>query len=205
MLVREVMTSPVHTVLPSTSVKEALQILDAHAITAMPVVDDHGRPIGVVSEVDLLWAALRPDQRRHEIPPEADVDVPTVVGEVMNHHPITVEPDGDLAAAVDLMMSTAVKSLPVVHQGRVVGVVSRRDVVHALARSDRAIRAEVDELVRDVAGDWVVEVEDGVVTIEGPETDAQSRLATALATTVPGVVRVKVDRGVTRTHRRRSR
>lgn len=203
MLVREVMSSPVYTVLPSTTIKQALQTLDAHKITAMPVVDEHGRPIGVVSEVDLLWGALRADQRRHEIPTSEDAALPSVVAQVMNHHPVTVEPDSDLATAVDLMMTTAIKSIPVVQHGRVIGIVSRRDVVHALARTDEEIRAEVGELLRAVADDWTVEVVDGQVEVDGPETDSQVRLATALASTVTGVVRVDIASAPTRTPRRR--
>jgi CBS domain-containing protein len=191
MLVREVMTSPVHTVTPETRVKEALRILDEHAITALPVVDDHGHPVGVVS-VDLLWGALRTDQRRHEIPGTDDPELPRSVAEVMSHHPITVAPDSDLADAVDVMMSTAVKSLPVVEDGEIVGVVSRRDVVHALARSDDDIRAEVDDVLRQAEVDWLVEVTDGVVAVDGPETDGEARLARALAATVAGVVGVDV-------------
>jgi predicted transcriptional regulator len=203
MLVREVMTSPVHAVTADTTVKAALQILDAHRITALPVVDKHGRPVGVVSEIDLLSGALRVDQRLHEIPPEDDLDVPELVAEVMNHHPITVTPDSDLAAAVDLMMSTAVKSLPVVDRELLVGIVSRSDVVHALARSDELIRNEVDELVAGIEAPWLVDVDDGVVVFEGPETSGQERLARALAATVAGVVAVEVRPAVGRARTRR--
>lgn len=204
MLVREVMTSPVYTVLPSTPVKQALRILDERAITAMPVVDERGRAIGVVSEVDLLWGALRADQRRHEIPDSSDPDVPSVVAEVMNHHPITVAPDSDLAEAVDVMMSSVVKSLPVVEHGRVIGMVSRRDVVHALARADDEICAEIDDLLRAVSLDWAVDVADGQVVVEGPETESEGRLAAAIAGSVPGVVRVRIAGVAGQPQRRRS-
>jgi CBS domain-containing protein len=205
MLVHEVMSSPVYTVTPETRVKEALRILDAHAITALPVVDTTGQLVGVVSEVDLLWGALHVDQRRHEIPMRDDLDLPHVVGDVMTHHPITVTPSTDLAVVVDMMMSTAIKSMPVVEKGTIVGIVSRRDVVHALARSDDEIRAEVDDLLRRVEMHWLVDVMDGVVVVDGPETDSQARLATALAATVAGVVGVEVRRAEGRTPLRRSR
>jgi CBS domain-containing protein len=204
MLVREVMTSPAQTVTPETTVKEALRILDGHAITALPVVDEDGRPRGVVSEVDLICGALRADQRRHEIPLGADPDLPHLVAEVMNHHPISVTPDSDLAAAVDLMMSTAIKSLPVVQNGTVVGIVSRSDVVHALARGDDEISAEVDDLLRRVHRTWLVEVTDGGVVVDGPETDTEARLASAVAGTVPGVVSVEVRTRTSRTGTRRA-
>jgi CBS domain-containing protein len=198
------MTTPAYTVRPATTVKDALRMLDEHAISALPVVDQHGRPLGVVSEVDLIWGALRVDQRRHEIPPSTDPDLPHLVSEVMSHHPITVAPDTDLAAAVDLMMSTAIKSLPVVESGAIVGIMSRRDVVHALARSDDEIRAEVDDLFRQVDEPWLVEVTDGVVVVDGPETANQARMATALAATVTGVVGVDVHPASRRTRTRRA-
>jgi CBS domain-containing protein len=205
MLVQEVMSSPVYTVTAETSVKEALRMLDDHEITALPVVDATGRLVGVVSEVDLLWGALRVDQRRHELPMRDDLDLPHLVSEVMSRHPITVTPSTDLADAVDLMMSSTIKSLPVLEDDRIVGIVSRRDVVHALARSDEAIRAEVDDLLRKVEVHWLVDVMDGVVVVDGPETDSQARLATALAATVAGVVGVEVRRTGGRTPIWRSR
>lgn len=123
MLVREVMTSPAVTVAAEVSLRDAIDLLDRHAITAMPVVDEAGRPVGVVSEADLLREAL--GRNAHE-----------TVGEVMTCRVHTVSADGDLTDAFAVMDGTAVKSLPVVLHGRVVGVLSRCDLVAALARGD---------------------------------------------------------------------
>ncbi|WP_151083248.1 HPP family protein [Nocardioides cynanchi] len=123
MLVREVMTSPAVTVTAEASLREAIGLLDRHTITALPVVDEAGRPLGVVSEADLLREAL--GRGAHE-----------TVGEVMTSPVRTVSADSTLTDAFAVMDGTVVKSLPVTLHGRVVGVVSRRDLVAALARGD---------------------------------------------------------------------
>lgn len=195
MLVREVMTPRPLTVHPATQTKTALRLLDQHSVTSMPVVDGHSRIVGVVSEADLVREALPPDPRAHMIPPAEDPHParPHMVGEVMNRHPVTVHGDADLADAVELMTSTAVKSLPVVDgRGRVLGMVSRRDVVHLLARDDQRIEREVDELYREAGVDWLVRVDDGTVTVEGPDDRSSRAIATSLAATVAGVTDVRI-------------
>ena len=89
------------------------------------------------------------------------------VADVMSTYALTISSEADLADAVDLMTSTVVKSLPVVDGDKVVGVISRKDVVHVLARKDERVQAEVDDLVRSDGADWVVEVDDGVVRVTG--------------------------------------
>ena len=195
MLVREVMTPRPVTVHPGTESKTALRLLDRHAVTSMAVVDGESRIVGVVSEADLIREALPPDPRAHMIPPSEDPRPtrPHTVGEVMNRHPVAVTADADLSEAVALMTSTAVKSLPVVDgRGRVVGMVSRRDVVHLLARDDERIEREVDELFREAGVDWLVRVDDGEVTVEGPGDRSSRAIATSLAATVAGVTGVRI-------------
>jgi CBS domain-containing protein len=195
MLVREVMTPRPLTVHPSTETKTALRLLDQHAVTSMPVVDANSRIVGVVSEADLVREALPHDPRAHMIPPAESVRPPRprTVGEAMNRHPVAVHGDADLADAVDLMTSTAVKSLPVVDgRGCVVGMVSRRDVVHLLARDDDRIEGQVDDLYRAAGVDWLVRVDDGTVTVEGPEDRSSRAIATSLAKTVAGVTDVRI-------------
>jgi CBS domain-containing protein len=196
MLVREVMNTGPVTVRPETAVKEALRLLDAHAITSMPVVQQDGRIVGVVSEADLVRDSLPQDGRTHLLPVAGDPSLrvrASTTAEVMNRHPVTVAGDLDLAEAVDLMTSTSVKSVPVVDDAdRVVGMLSRRDVVHLLARSDDVVSRELGALLDSLDVDWVVEVHDGVVTVDGPVGDPQRALATTVAATVPGVMSVTV-------------
>ena len=195
MLVKDVMTTPAITVGVNTPIKEALAILDEHAITALPVIADHGRVVGVVSEADLIRDGIQPDFRRHLAfaPQERRTLPPHTVGEVMNPHPVTVSPDADLLEATELMTTTTVKSLPVVdHDFRIAGVVSRRDVVHVLARPDHLLAAQADDLFRRLGLDWLVEVLDGVATVSGPETDRESAMATSALGAIPGITGVTI-------------
>lgn len=196
MLVREVMTSPAVTVEPGVAARDALRLLDAHQITALPVVDGQGRLVGIVSEADLLEDTLVTDPRRHMMPVNVSASPPPQrVGEVMTRYILTVAPDSDLRDAVHLMSSTMVKSLPVVETGKVVGVVSRRDIVHVLAREDERIRGDIDELLRSDELDWLVEVRSGLVEISGPRDEHERRLVEVLATSVPGVSAVHIRAG----------
>jgi CBS domain-containing protein len=199
MLVRELMTPDPVTVAEDTPVKAALVLLSRHRVTSMPVLGPHGRLHGVVSEADLIRDLVRADPRSHALTlvpvpgtGEEWPDQPQVVGEVMSPHAITVHPDTELAHAVDLITSTTVKSVPVVDDGgRVVGMLSRSDVVQVLARSDANLAREVDDLLFSVGlGDWVADVTDGRVALSGPEGSDERAMACLVAGTVPGVVAV---------------
>lgn len=188
MLVRDVMSAPAVMVDAGTSVKDGLQLLDRHQVTALPVVGRDGHLLGVVSEADLLRDAVRSDQRAHIIPRPGEDHPAQQVSDVMTTMSMTVAVDADLTDAVELMTSTAVKSLPVVDAGRVVGVVSRSDIVHLLARSDERIESEVDELLRSAEIACEVEVHDGAVTVRGPMD--QRKVIEVIAGSVPGVLSV---------------
>jgi CBS-domain-containing membrane protein len=195
MLVRDVMTSPAITVAAHTSVKEGLRLLDRHSVTALPVVAPDGRLLGIVSEADLLKEAVRHDDRVHLMPHERDPyegrrEIRNV-GDVMSTLSMTVSPESDLCEAVELMTGTAVKSLPVVEEGRVVGVVSRSDVVHLLARSDDLIGAEIDDLLRSAELSYTVEVDDGHVLLEGSRDPHHQKVADVIAGSVQGVMSVR--------------
>jgi CBS domain-containing protein len=191
MLVREVMSSPAVTVAPRTSVKEGLRILDRHRVTALPVVAPDGHLLGIVSEADLLNEAVRHDDRTHLIPHEHSNQPPHSVEDVMSTLSMTVSPEDDLTDAVELMTGTAVKSLPVVERGRVVGVVSRSDIVHLLARSDDQICTEIDELLRSAELDYVVDVRDGHVVLDGSQDPHKRRVAEVIAGSAQGVLTVR--------------
>ena len=193
MLVRDVMTQPAITVSAKASVKDGLRLLDRHRVTAMPVVAGDGRLLGIVSEADLLQDAVRHDERTTLIPHEHTHSLPRSVEEVMSTLSLTVSPDSDLSDAVELMTSTAAKSLPVVERGRVVGVVSRSDIVHLLARNDEKICAEIDELLRSAGLEYQVDVEDGHCVLEGPSEPHHRRVAEVVAGSVQGVLSVRVQ------------
>ncbi|MBO0845481.1 MAG: CBS domain-containing protein [Nocardioides sp.] len=194
MLVRDVMTVDPITVTPDVGVKTALRRLAHLGITSMPVVDEHHRLCGVVSEVDLIgWivaADPRAQARAIEMRP---LTAPKTVEDVYTRSPIAARPDQDVAAVVDVMGAKGFKSLPVVDDmQRLVGVVSRSDVVLALARDDTVIAEDIGRVFRDLGhDDWQVEVIDGVVEITGPDAVHHS-LALTIARTVPGVVGVRI-------------
>lgn len=192
MLVRDVMTTPAITVHGRTSIKEGLRLLDEHRVTSLPVTDADGHLLGIVSEADLLRDAVRHDDRTHMIPHEEVREHPSSVRDVMTTLSMTVTGDTDLSEAVELMTSTAVKSLPVLDQGRVVGVISRSDVVHLLARSDDTICGEVDDLLRSAGLECDVECHGGVVSVKGPDEPAQRRVVEVIAGSVAGVIAVQV-------------
>jgi CBS domain-containing protein len=191
MLVRDVMTAEIVSVTPDSPVKKAIQLMHAHQITAMPVLDEHGTLVGVVSEADVIRGSMIPDRRAHEIPVRVERSrLPATVGDVMTPEPVTIRSDHDLARAVGLLADTQVKSLPVVDDGRVVGMLSRRDLIAVLARADQLIEDEVDGLLRDGDVACRVAVVDGVVELTG-QMDVHARdIARVLAASVPGVVGV---------------
>jgi signal-transduction protein with cAMP-binding, CBS, and nucleotidyltransferase domain len=150
---------------------------------------------GVVSEADLIRDAFVPDPRGHLRPAEqAEQSTPTSVEEVMTPHAISVHEFTDIAEVADLMTSTGVKSLPVIDDdGRLVGVVSRSDLVKVRARADDVIESEVDaRLVSMGHGDWLVSVTNGDVEIDGPSTEADRSIAQVIVSTIPGVAKVTV-------------
>jgi len=197
MFVREVMTRTVVTIAPDAHVKEALVLLDRHGITSIPVVDARGRIVGVVGEADLLRDAVPHDPRaRLSLLPDGSDEPPEparYVDQVMTRHPLVVTADADVAEAVEIMTSTVVKSLPVVDpRERVVGVISRRDVVHRLARADESLGRSVTELLRELDTGWSATAEDGVVLVVGPSTWRERELARTAAATVAGVRSVEI-------------
>lgn len=196
MLVREAMTPHPITATLRMSVREALRQLGDHRISAMPVVDGDGRLRGIVSELDLLRSAVGGAPGEHDRPAASEVVVPPTVESVYTRATVTIAPDDEVAVAVELMTELGAKSLPVVDRGdQVVGMVSRSDVVRALARHDAAIATDIHQKLASVGYDeWLVQVDNGIVTIGGPTDIGQESLARVVARTVAGVVDVRVER-----------
>ncbi|AQZ61633.1 CBS domain protein [[Actinomadura] parvosata subsp. kistnae] len=195
MLVREVMSSPVITVRRTDPVRRAIRTLHGHDITAAPVVDDSGRLVGVVSELDLLRGEFEPDPRASVLPPHAAQEPPPRrVMEVMTREAVTVTETTDVTTVIDLMVGKRIKSLPVVRGQEIVGMISRRDLMAMLARPDGELRAAVEAALREhypFGPSWDVAVHDGVAELSGPPHQHADHIADLLARTVPGIVRVK--------------
>lgn len=202
--VRDVMTRNVTTVDEKTAYKTVADLLAAHRISAVPVVDADGRVAGVVSEADLLTkvefeggaeAGSFLERRRHRS--DRAKATGTSAGDLMTSPAVTITPDASVAEAARQMDRAKVKRLPVVDpDGRLAGIVSRRDLLRIFLQPDEAIRAEViDQVFRRVL--WTepphvsVEVQDGVVTLAGQlEQRSHVEIAGQLTAAVDGVVNV---------------
>ncbi|GAB6987927.1 CBS domain-containing protein [Nocardioides pyridinolyticus] len=197
MLVRDVMTTDPVTVRRRTTIKSALTTLAEHAVTALPVLDASRVVYGIVSEADLIAEVVPADPRAHErLLAVEPLTPPRTVEEVCTRSVVSVHPAEDVATAADLMAATGAKSLPVLDEDhRLVGMVSRSDIVAALARADSTIAADITDLLRACGHpDWIVEVDEGAARITGPRDAAEHSLAHTVARTVPGVVQVLSDR-----------
>ena len=213
MKVRDVMTSPVLSVEPDTTILQAVRIMLQRRISGLPVVDKDGRLAGIVSEGDFLRRAETGTQRRRArwleylVGPGRLADEYTrshgrKVSEIMTADPATVTEETPLDVVVRVMEKRQIKRLPVVRGQELVGIVSRANLMHALAgvaretkpvaADDRAIR---DRLLAELAKQpWApvalieVIVMDGVVDLWGTITDERERQAIIVAAeNVPGV------------------
>jgi len=189
MLVREIMTSPAYSVHEDAPLEEALKLMATARVTGLPVVDGAGRVVGIISEADLLKADLEPDPRAHVRPARQPAGLLlATVGQVMTVHPHTVREDSDVAEVAHTFASTAWKSVPVVRGDVLLGVVSRSDVIRAMARSDKEIAAEVSRTLAETGLQaWHVDVAGGVVHITGTASERERAAATSIAQSVKGV------------------
>ena len=183
------MTSPPITAVPDQTIKEAVRALDRHEITALPVVDERHRLVGIVSEADLLRGELISDPRAHARTTDDELETPSkTVGDVMTTGVLAVHESTDAADIARLMLDTGVKSIPVVRGQRVVGIVSRRDLIRVLAVSDERIQDEIQRLLTEAGLEgWTASVTDGHVELAGNGSDRDARVAAILARTVAGV------------------
>jgi CBS domain-containing protein len=204
--VQDVMTHLVMMLHPTDTIHKAAQKLARNRISGAPVVED-GKVVGMISESDLVTAAMPSARREHGA---SILDFLTVAGqrrshahreaetvaEIMSPLVIQVSPGASVWAAASTMERRGVKRLPVVDEDDyLVGIISRADVVKALARDDTQIRDEVVEAIGilglDAVGDLNVEVTEGMVTLTGRTDRKTTRdLAAKLAARTPGVLDV---------------
>ncbi|GAA1222100.1 CBS domain-containing protein [Kitasatospora nipponensis] len=174
--VQELMTREVVRVAPESGFREIAELLTEYGITALPVVDGEDRPVGVVSEGDLIRAQAAQEDPGALLPPPADRSVANTVmtaRELMSSPAVCVAPGASVVAAARLMDRHRVKRLPVVGEdGRLVGLVSRHDLLQVFLRDDLAIRSEiVEDVLSQIEGvspaALGVEVEQGHVVLSG--------------------------------------
>lgn len=196
----DIMTTDVATVRPETPVREAAALLAQRRCTSLPVLNDDDWVIGIVSEVDLIRDRMPHDPRSQMIPvPASSPDPSRLVGEVMTDTVVCMAPTADTATIARAMVENGIRAVPIVDGARLVGIVSRRDILRSLLRDDTAIAADARQRLDDYAGEagrWHVEVDDGVVTVSGRTDDVQRSVIDALLRTIPGVVRVHIRHGL---------
>ncbi|MEU8238994.1 CBS domain-containing protein [Actinoplanes missouriensis] len=198
MRARDIMTMNVRVAWHDDPVERAAEQMTAHGITALPVLNSAGRLIGMVGESDLLWHRVpaEPDADDRNHPDTEPVHRPAMVVEVMSEYPVTTTPGTDVADVAQLMLDHDVRSLPVVEDGTVVGIISRRDILKAMVRTDETLAADVQRRLDGYAGRrelWSTTAESGVVTVSGDFPNEQQRtVVTMLARTVPGVAAVRL-------------
>jgi CBS domain-containing protein len=204
MLVSEIMTSPVLVIEPTASIAEAAKIMLGDRISGMPVVDQSRGLVGVVTEGDFLrrdeLGTKRTRSRWLEFfvgsGKRAEEYVQTHgrrVEDVMSANPVTIGPDASLEELIDLMTSRKIKRVPVLDEGKVVGIVARSDVMRAVLRAlpassgaahdDERIRTAIaDELERHTWSAGVrVTVSHGVAELSGVIFDERAREAARVA------------------------
>ncbi|MBO0916175.1 CBS domain-containing protein [Streptomyces laculatispora] len=201
--ISELMTRAVVSVRIDTPFKEIARTLMEENVSAVPVLDSAGRPVGIVSEADLLRkAADRSDLSGRTPLPNLEAWERAKAegrnaGEVMSAPAVCAHPEWTVVEAARLMSVHNVKRLPVVDEtDTLLGIVSRTDLLRVFLRQDRAIR---EEIVHDVLtttlgfapSDVTVEVNDGQVFLRGTVDDSSLiPMLIRLCTSVDGVVSV---------------
>jgi CBS domain-containing protein len=179
-LVKDLMTTQVVTVGPATPFKEIVAHLAEHRVSAVPVVDDAGLVLGVVSEADLLLKEEFPDPdqdiplfwtKRRRL--EREKAAGSTARDLMSVALVSISPDATVAEAARRMHRANIKRLPVIGEGgRLVGIISRSDLLKVFNRPDRSIRREImdDVIVGEFLMDpdrFFIHVDDGVVVLQG--------------------------------------
>jgi CBS domain-containing protein len=216
MKAQDVMVRNVLTVGPDTSVADAVAMLVKHDISALPVVNPGGSLIGILSEADLLereelgaehhypwWIeSLMPASKLAERFAKAHGER---VSEVMSTNVIFASEDTPASEIAALLETHRIKRLPIINDGKIVGIVSRSNLMQALAscklvepksKTDRSIRLELLDRLKQRQrwtdfGERNIIVQDGVVHLWGLiSSDAERKALAALAEGIPGVVSV---------------
>jgi len=212
----DVMVRDVVTVRPDTDVADAVKLLAEHDVSALPVVDGEGNLLGILSEADLIHRAAIGTEKHRPWWLEAVTGASTLaeefakshgkkVGEIMTSGAISVSEDTPLSEIATLFERKRIKRAPVVRDGKLIGIVSRSNLIQALAtvvgridqhdETDRQIRLDLLSRLREQSwtdfGSRNITVSDRIVHLWGlVGSEAERKALLALAESVPGVSRV---------------
>jgi CBS domain-containing protein len=216
MQARDIMTAKVITITEDASVSDVANLLLEHRISALPVVDAAGGLLGIVSEGDLMHRSEAGTGRRRSwwlsLFTDANASAAQFVkehsrqvGDIMTRNVVTAAPDMPIADIAELLESNRIKRVPIVEDGKLVGIVSRANLIRALTKSpmpSEGLKATDNDIRHNIMARlksepwspaWLnVRVEDGVVELWGATTSqAQKKAAHIAAELTPGVVRVE--------------
>jgi len=188
----DLMTIDVIAVSADTGLREAARLMFRNRVSGLPITDDNGTLIGIISEADFL----RLEVERQE----GTRDQGDTVGDVMSRGVVTVRPNVEIYEAAKIMAVQEVKRLPVVDDDdRLLGVISRADIVSIFTRPDDVIEDEIrEDLIRRVMfidpDDIQVSVGNGVVTLSGQvATRNEASMLEELTNRLDGVLGVQSE------------
>lgn len=206
MRVYDLMTRDPIAVKPATRLQEVARLLVEHRIGGVPVVDDNRVVVGVISQSDFAVKERGRDYvdssslawilgETRDVRRQQQIVAARTAGEAMSRPPITIE--GRLASvreAAAIMIEHRINRLPVTEDGRLVGIVTRGDLVRVFARSDAELAQAVRDALRGADGILVHGVEGGVVRLGGTATSGKmAATAIRIAEAVDGIVGVDVE------------
>ncbi len=214
----EIMTAPVKTIEPGASIEEAIAVLLSLHVSGLPVADADGRLVGIISEGDFLHRAEIGTSKRKprwiefllgpgETAESYVMSHGRKVQEIMTREVATVDASASINEVVELMEKRKVKRLPVMSGDRVVGIITRSDLLRALSKAvaPKAVSPEettdqaiLDKLIAELEKQGFaspkaldVTVDQGVVTLNGEVFDERQRPALIVAAeNIPGVIKV---------------
>jgi CBS domain-containing protein len=146
MSIEEVMTARVITVRPETSVQEAARLMSTNHVSGLPVVDANERVVGMISDGDLILRQRRPKikpwwrlffENAEQLARDYRKIVGQTVADVMTQPALVINPAFSIETAAAIMDNRQIRRLPVVRDGRLVGIVSRADLIRALGASTK--------------------------------------------------------------------